>query len=192
MIANIEANMEFCEICHENFPGASVSRVNCKSMVAHNLCHFCEGEWRSKMPLQENGMRIMNCPTCRGPEQDRTKESLEREVIRLNRLLADITTTTTASVMEMGEISAADEAFLERLFDGLGYNDLSFTLPSSVTVRRPRTVPRVPPRSACASGRVCQSRSQRTTRTITNLKCNRCSVVFCCLKCRTCVGCEPI
>jgi len=179
--------MKFCEICHEDFPGASVSRVNCGSMVDHNLCHYCEGAWRSKMPLQENGMRIMNCPTCRRPEQERTKESLEREVILLNRLIADITTTTTAAVLDMG---VSNEEFLEGLFDGFGFNDLSFTLPSSVTVRRPRRT--VPPRSACVSGRDCRSRSQRTTRTITHLKCNLCNVVFCCKNCRTCVGCAPI
>jgi len=173
--------MEFCEICHENFPGANVSRVNCGSMVDHNLCHYCEGEWRSKMPLQENGMRIMNCPTCRRPEQDRTKGSLEREVIRLNRLFANITTNTTAAVMEMG--SEADQDFLQGLFDG-DFDDFSFTLPSSVTVRRPR-------RSACGSGRDCQSRSQTTRRTVTQLKCTICNVVFCCRTCRTCVGCVP-
>jgi hypothetical protein len=140
--------MEFCQICHENFPEADVSTVNCGSTVPHKLCDFCEGEWRSrsKKPLQENGMRVMDCPTCRQPEdpEARTKESLQREVVRLNRLLADITTTTTAAAMEMGEISAADEVFLDGLFDGM----FTFTLPSSVTVRPPRVPPRAPPRSA--------------------------------------------
>ena len=172
MIATIE-----CEICLENFPGTSVSRVNCGSTVPHNLCHFCEGEWRSKMPLQENGMRIMNCPTCRGLEQDRTKESLEREVIRLNRLLSE-NTIATASVINF------DGLFDDSLFDFMD-------LPPSVTVRRPRTIPRVPPRSECASGRECESRSQRRTRPLTHLKCHLCSVVFCCRKCISCVGCAP-
>lgn len=173
MIANME-----CEICLENFPNTSVSRVNCGSTVPHNLCHFCEGEWRSKMPLQENGMRIMNCPTCRGLEQDRTKESLEREVIRLNRLLAE-----TANLLSVStSLLAAENAEA---------SIINF-LPPSVTVRRPRTIPRVPPRSACASGRNCQSPAQRRTRALTHLKCHICSVVFCCRKCRTCIGCVPI
>ena len=188
-IRTMITNTVFCEICHEDCPTASASSVACGSTVAHNLCHYCEGEWRSKMPLQENGMRIMNCPTCRRPEQDRTMESLQREIVRLNRLFADITTNTTTNAMDMGEISAADEEFLEVLFDGFDFNDFSFTLPSSVTVRRPR---RVHSRSACGSGRSCQSRSQRTTRTVTHLKCNLCNVVFCCRNCRTCVGCAPI
>jgi hypothetical protein len=181
MIAN-----EFCEICHEEF-SEGVSTVNCGSEVPHKLCDFCEGEWRSKMRLQENGMRIMNCPTCRRPEQDRTKESLQREVIRLNRLLADITTTTTTTAleaMEMGEISADGAEFLEGLFDGMDFGDFSFTLPPSVTVRRPR-------RAVCASGRGgCHSRSQSGV-TVTRLKCTLCKVVFCCRNCNTCVGCAP-
>jgi hypothetical protein len=176
-------NTVFCEICHEDCPAASISKVDCGSTVAHNLCHYCEGEWRSKMPLQENGMRIMNCPTCRRPEQVRTMESLQREIVRLNRLFADITTNTTINAME---ISVTDEEFLEGLFDGFNFNEFSFTLPS-VTVR-PR---RVHSRSACVSGRDCQSRSQRR-RTVTHLKCNVCNVVFCCRNCRTCVGCAPI
>lgn len=181
-------NMEFCEICHEDFPGANVSRVNCGSMVAHNLCHYCEGEWRSKMPLQENGMRIMNCPTCRRPEEDRTKESLQREVVRLNLLLANIATTTTANAMEsMGEFNAAEVEFLQDLFE-MDLNDFSFTLPSTVTVRRSQTMR--PPRSACASGRDCQNRS-RTSRITTHLKCTLCNVVFCCRNCRTCIVCVP-
>lgn len=178
------ANTVFCEICHQDCPAASVSSVACGSTVAHNVCHYCEGEWRSKMPLQENGMRIMNCPTCRRPEQDRTMESLQREIVRLNRLFTTNTTTNA-------EISATDEAFLEGLFDGFDlfdFNDFSFTLPSSVTVR-PR---RVHSRSACGSGRDCRSRSQRRSRTVTHLKCNLCNVVFCCRNCGTCVGCAPI
>jgi len=131
----------------------------------------------------------MNCPTCRRPEQDRTMESLQREIVRLNRLF---TTNTTSA-----EISATDEAFLEGLFDGFDFNDFndfsftlpsdfSFTLPSSVTVRPRRT------RTACGSGRDCRSRSQRRSRTVTHLKCNLCNVVFCCRNCGTCVGCAPI
>jgi hypothetical protein len=166
MIANIE-----CEICLEVFTSDSVSMVNCGSTVPHNLCYFCEGEWRSKMPLQENGMRIMKCPTCRGPEQDRTKESLEREVIRLNRLLAD-----TANLLSVSTSLLAAE-------------NMAAVLPPSV--RRPRTVPRVPLRSTCASGRDCHHGIIRT-RSLTHLKCHICSVVFCCRKCRTCVGCVPI
>jgi hypothetical protein len=75
-----------CQICQETFPEEGVSSY-CNSPVAHNLCHSCEGEWRSKMPLQDD-MRTMNCPTCREPEKERTKESLAREVARLNRIFA--------------------------------------------------------------------------------------------------------
>jgi hypothetical protein len=173
-------SMEFCEICHEDYPVADVSKVNCGSVKDHLLCHHCEGEWRSKMPLQDNGMRVMNCPTCRAPEQYRTVESLQREVVRLNRLLAsDIEIITEAE-------------FLDEMFEGLGLNgelnteiDFEFTLPSSVTVRPPRRI-------ACASGRGnCRSRSQSGV-TFTTRKCGSCNVVPCCRNCVSCVGCVPI
>lgn len=184
--------MEFCQICHEDFPETDVSTVNCRSTVAHKLCHFCEGEWRSKMPLQENGMRGMNCPTCRAPEdpEARTKESLQREVIRLNRLLAE--TTATATVEIRAEISADDEAFLQAIFEDMGFEEMDFTpdfTPPSSAVRasRPRS-----PRIACASGRGrCQSRS-RSGVTLTTLKCYFCKVITCCRNCGACVGCIPI
>ena len=180
---------EFCEICHENFPGTSVSTVACKSTVAHKLCHYCEGEWRIQMPVQEDGPsagnRIMICPKCRVPEdpEERTKESLQREVVRLNRLLD---TTSAATSDEI------DEAFLDEFMVGLDFGDgdldfssdfnlNDFTLPSSVTVR--------PLRVACASGRgECRSRSQDGI-SLTKRKCTLCNVVPCCRNCNVCVGC---
>ena len=66
-----------CQICLESFE-TGISPVSCGSPVEHWLCYGCERTWRGKMPLR-NGIRVMNCPTCRQPEQSRTIESLQRE-----------------------------------------------------------------------------------------------------------------
>ena len=70
--------MTECQICFETFHSNQIGKVGCGSSVDHYLCFGCEKTWRSKMPLQ-NGLRIMNCPTCRQPEKYRTIESLQRE-----------------------------------------------------------------------------------------------------------------
>ena len=66
-----------CQICLEVFV-TGISPVSCGAPVNHSLCYGCELAWRGKRPLK-NGIRIMNCPTCRQPEQSRTIESLQRE-----------------------------------------------------------------------------------------------------------------
>lgn len=153
--------MEFCEICHDDFPRAGISKVSCGSTPEHWVCHYCEGEWRSTMPLEENGMRIMTCPKCRGLEKERTTDSLQREVVRLNRIAS----------------TSADEAFIDQILDGLGildFDGIDFDF-SNTSV----------PNRVCASGRDCQNRSTDVT------LCPICNVVPCCRDCCSCVGCVP-
>jgi len=68
-----------CQICLESFHSNNIDKVSCGSNVDHMICFDCEKNWRSKM-LQQDGIRIMNCPTCRQPEQYRTTASLQREL----------------------------------------------------------------------------------------------------------------
>lgn len=87
------------------------------------------------MPLEENGMRIMTCPKCRRQEQERTTDSLQREVVRLNRLAST---------------TIADEAFIDQILDGIDFDGIDFDFT-------------VPIREVCASGRDCQNRSTDVT-----------------------------
>jgi hypothetical protein len=166
-----------CQICMETFED-KISKVGCGSSVDHMICFGCEEKWRSKMPVRE-GTRVMTCPTCRQPELERTKESLQRE---LNGFYPDPPTAE--------EIITS--AALELLRSDFG-NLLLFNMP-----RPPRPVPSpaqaqwVTPREQfCASGKDCQTRSVRYSRTKTMLVCRRCQMVACCKRCRTCISCTP-
>ena len=70
--------MTECQICFDTFQSDQIDKVACGSSIDHMICFACEEIWRSKMPLRQ-GVRIMNCPTCRQPEKYRTVESLQRE-----------------------------------------------------------------------------------------------------------------
>jgi hypothetical protein len=146
-----------CQICMEIKPG---DKVSCGSIVPHNLCFDCEHTWRSKMPLQ-GGVRIMNCPTCRQPEQYRTIESLQRD-----------------SVSEL--IAMSTEAHL-----------LSIVRASATARAELRSQPRMPqPRSSC-SGRDCRNTSRTGRARMTYLKCTICREIFCCRSCEVCMRCRP-
>jgi hypothetical protein len=92
-----------CQICFEHFQSNQIGKVGCGSSVDHNLCFGCEKTWRSKMPIKK-GLRIMNCPTCRQPEQYRTIESLQRE-----------TQTTQTSQTDYAALIAAEMAQANRV-----------------------------------------------------------------------------
>ena len=164
----------------ENFED-KISKVGCGSQIDHMICFDCEEQWRSKMPVRE-GTRVMTCPTCRQPELERTKESFQRELNGFyiqNRTPEDI-------------ITSAAREFLR---SDIG-NILLFNLPAPRPAPRPVQVPSpaqwVPPREQfCASGKDCQTRSVRYSRTKTMLVCRRCQLVACCKRCRTCISCTP-
>ena len=168
-----------CQICMETFED-KISKVGCGSSIDHMICFGCEEKWRSKMPVRE-GTRVMTCPTCRQPELDRTKESLQRE---LNGFYPKPPTAEDIIT------SAARELFISSEIGNL----LLLSMP-----RPPRPVPSpaqpaqwVTPREQfCASGKDCHTRSVRYSRTKTTMKCRTCRVVACCNRCRTCINCAP-
>jgi hypothetical protein len=182
-----------CVICMQTTE--EIYKVNCGSRVDHTICFGCEGEWRSKMPLQD-GMRTMTCPTCRQPEHERTVDSLTRELKRMNqqdpiavcvdRIVHHFTTIygvnmanayrSTLTMMA----STSDPIFVRTVSDPVSDPVQRSMQPS--TVRRPSIVP-------CASGRDCRTRSAVNTRTKTHMKCRRCNLVACCRNCKTCITC---
>jgi hypothetical protein len=139
--------MSECQICFETFQTNQIDKVACGSSIDHMICFACEEAWRNKMPLRQ-GVRIMNCPTCRQPEKYRTVESLQREARTEQR-----TQTRT----------------------------------QQRTQTRTRTQPQ---RAQCASGRNCRSTSL-SGRSMTQLKCTQCNIIFCCRTCQQCLGCRP-
>jgi hypothetical protein len=68
-----------CQICMETIAQDNLHKVCCNSPVDHLICFDCESKWRSKM-LVRDGTRVMTCPTCRQPELERTKDSMQREL----------------------------------------------------------------------------------------------------------------
>ena len=166
-----------CTVCQENSP--KLTQISCGSEVPHCICEECEDAWRAKMPVDpEENMRIMKCPMCRKPEdpKKRSSESLIRE------LKGKYRPRTITVEMEIP-----------------GFQDFAFTIPDfgsenafmvPAPVPRQVSIPRPLPRSVCASGRDCHSRS-RTGRTTTHLKCAGCNLVFCCRNCRRCIRCVP-
>jgi len=175
-----------CQICLESFQSNQIDKVSCGSSVDHYVCFDCEKTWRSKMTLK-NGVRIMNCPTCRQPEKYRTVESLQREATGIAQVNAHpsaavaraaapyVPRPTPISTLTREEIAAINARLMA---------------PTSrdaqvLEVRPPRA-----PRARCASGLDCHSTSQ-TGRSMTHLKCANCNVVFCCRSCFVCLGCNP-
>lgn len=175
-----------CQICLESFQANQIDKVSCGSSVDHNVCFDCDKAWRSKM-IPKNGVRIMNCPTCRQPEKYRTVESLQREatgIVHVNahplpsvavaRAAAPyVPRPTPLSTLTREEIAAINARAMA---------PTSRDAPILLEVR--------PPRARCASGRNCHSTSQ-TGRSMTPLKCANCHVVFCCRSCFVCIGCNP-
>ena len=153
-----------CQICMETFDDEKIYTVLCGSPVGHNICFDCEGTWRSKMPLQD-GTRTMTCPTCRTPEVDRTKESLLRELKRVNNRLV------------MANEQNIRLHMLERVLERVQEINVSQARTQSfLRPTRPRSL-------KCSSGRVCPITSR------THLKCRVCTLVPCCRACHTCVTC---
>jgi len=174
-----------CLICQEDVPEDKITNVCCGSEIPHRVCWGCEYTWRSKMPVDPiQHLRIMKCPMCRQPEdtKKRSIESLTRELQGKYQERDEFVSTSIGAltVLDLSDIPDFSH------FSAVGF----FADPSSIgtPVRAPV---RAPPRSTCASGRDCRSRS-RTGRTTTHLKCGGCNVVFCCRNCRRCVGCVPV
>lgn len=168
-----------CQICFENFYLKNIGKVACGSSVDHYLCFDCEFTWRSKMPLKD-GVRIMNCPTCRQPEQYRTIESLQRQV-RMYQ-------PTIVSLQRLQlQLNQSEGSNVRLDYAQSGTREAPVVLDARPAVMRP---PRAP-RSRCASGRDCESISQ-SGRSMTHLKCIYCQTVFCCRNCMMCVGCTPL
>ena len=177
--------------------------VNCGSSVAHQICFECEGEWRSKMPLQD-GMRTMTCPTCRQSERERPVESLTRELIRVNtqdhvtecveRIIAHFASLygdDTANVMRatLSMLATTSEPIVYTSVPRTREPSVPRTREPSVPRTRERTRERRPTVMLCASGRDCRTRSVLTTRTKTHMKCRQCTLVACCRNCKTCITC---
>jgi len=189
-----------CVICMQTTD--KMYKVNCGSSVDHTMCIGCEGEWRSKMPLQD-GMRTMTCPTCRQPELERTVESLQRELVRMNQQdpvevvvqrimnqFASIYGAETASMLRPTLVSMARDDHAP--IAAVARAAVARTTVARTTIARTsaRTSERTrPPIVPCASGSDCRSRSVLTTRTKTHMKCRTCNVVACCRNCRTCLTC---
>lgn len=165
-----------CQICFESFNLKNIGKVSCGSSVDHYLCFKCESTWRSKMPLKD-GVRIMNCPTCRQPEQYRTIESLQRQV-----QLYQPTIESLQRQMQERQYNQRSESSNARL----DYSQGTREAPVVLDARPPRL-----PRALCASGRNCQSTSP-SGRSMTHLKCFYCHTVFCCRNCMQCVRCNPL
>ena len=175
-----------CQICLESFQSNQIDKVSCGSSVDHYVCFDCEKTWRSKM-IPKNGVRIMNCPTCRQPEKYRTVESLQREATGIAQVNAHplpsvavaraaapyVPRPTPISTLTREEIAAINARLMA---------PTSRDAPIVLEVR--------PPRARCASGRDCHSTSQ-TGRSMTHLKCANCHIVFCCRSCFVCIGCNP-
>ena len=183
------ASLTECQICLESFQSNQIDKVSCGSSVDHYVCFDCEKTWRSKMTLK-NGVRIMNCPTCRQPEKYRTVESLQREatgIVQVNahpfpsvavaRAAAPyVPRPTPLSTLTREEVPAINARLMAPTYPTYIYAPI---VPGSR-----------PPRARCASGRDCRSTSQ-TGRSMTHLKCANCHVVFCCRSCFVCIGCNP-
>ena len=188
--------MTECQICLESFSSDQIDKVSCGSSVDHNICFDCEKNWRSKMPLQD-GVRIMNCPTCRQPEKYQTVESLKRQASIVSPVARAAVRHYTRE--EVDDINARLMAPPLESLDPFERQLAAITaLLMQTPIQAPtgtRDAPVVldarPPRARCASGRNCRSTSQ-TGRSMTHLKCTRCNVVFCCRTCKVCVGCIPV
>ena len=110
-----------CQICMETFAQDNLHKVGCSSQVDHLICFDCESKWRSKM-LVRDGTRVMTCPTCREPELERTKESMQRE---LNKYYAK--SQSQVSISQISELvqlafsrmTTADQAQVLREIQGV-------------------------------------------------------------------------
>lgn len=183
-----------CQICLESFQSNQIDKVSCGSSVDHYVCFDCEKTWRSKMTLK-NGVRIMNCPTCRQPEKYRTVESLQREastptIAEINARLIHPFVPSVSSVA----VARAAAPYVPRptpLSTLTREEVAAINARAMAPTSRDAPVLEVrPPRARCASGRDCHSTSQ-TGRSMTHLKCANCYIVFCCRSCFVCIGCNP-
>ena len=118
-----------CQICLETFDNDRIYTVLCGSPVGHNICIDCEDTWRFN---QRCSNQAMTCPTCRGPELERTNESLLREADRVNKDLL---------IMQQCETVVQELRELTRQF---GYESVRSEV------------------QACSSGRVCPNRQRIT------------------------------
>lgn len=182
-----------CQICLEWFPTSQIDKVACGSSVDHTVCFGCEKTWRSKMAIH-NGVRIMNCPTCRQPEKYRTIESLQREASSTSFSARVATETEQANEMARRAVAraqahistVAQDTAIARIMQRLEAARAAAHTDVPVVVDLVYTQ-----RARCASGRNCRSTSQ-TGRSLTYLKCTHCKIVFCCRTCKECVDCRPI
>jgi hypothetical protein len=177
-----------CQICLECFQPNKIDKVACGSSVDHTICFDCEQTWRSKMPLQD-GIRIMNCPTCRQPEKYRTTASLQREAQTTStstqeQVIAEIAVQFVRGVRLREEHAVARARTITR--EELDVINARLMGPPPIVTQEAVR----PPRARCASGRNCRSTSL-SGRTMTHLKCTHCNTVFCCRTCKECVGCRP-
>ena len=247
-----------CQICMETFAQDNLHKVGCSSQVDHLICFDCESKWRSKM-LVRDGKRVMTCPTCREPELERTKESMQRELNKyyaksqnqvsigqLSELVqlafSRMTIADQAQVLresQLGQLVGAELAQMPQPRAQAEEIALMANATAQVEARRARRhaeaeqrrtaqvearaaraaeqrraearaslntqvqalaqasreqalAPPRPVQLYCSSGRDCQTRSQRHTRTKTHLKCMACDEVPCCMKCRFCSTCVPL
>ena len=166
-------------------------KVNCRSSVDHEICFDCEGKWRARAVVGEDGMRKMTCPQCRQEEGDRSVESLTRELVRLNRQdpVATCVDRIVFQYSVMFGFASPDSANTMRSSLMTMASTPNVPVVRAPVVRAQAPVRARPPIVPCASGRDCRSRSVLTTRTKTHMKCRQCNLVACCRNCKTCLSC---
>jgi len=164
--------------------------VSCGSKVGHYLCEECEDAWRSKMVPDEDGLQFMTCPSCRVPEESRSRRSLQREARRKAQpTLESLLAAADKLVLDTRELVRTPETdFIGRA--AARVHEMASSAVARAALPSTRAASTVAlPRSRCASGR-CTSTSS-TGRAMTYLKCNICNNVFCCRNCKECTDCRP-